>query len=58
MATRADVRRVALALPGTTESEDDFGFSVVNKGKAKGFVWVWKERAKEYDAAGTRPKPG
>jgi hypothetical protein len=44
MATQADVRRIALALPGTEESSDRFAFSVRNKGKSKGFVWVWQER--------------
>ena len=44
MATRADVRRIAMALPDTVEGEDRFAFSVLNKGKAKGFVWVWMER--------------
>jgi hypothetical protein len=44
MATQADVRRIALALPGAEESRTDFAFSVLNKGKAKGFAWVWKER--------------
>jgi hypothetical protein len=44
MATRADVRRIALSLPETREGETGFAFSVMNKGKAKGFVWVWMER--------------
>jgi hypothetical protein len=44
MATRADVRRIALSLPATEESAGHFAFSVRNKGKAKGFVWVWMER--------------
>ena len=44
MATQADVRRIALTLPGTTEGTDRFAFSVENKGKQKGFVWVWMER--------------
>lgn len=44
MADQDDVRRIALALPGTSESDDHFGFSVLNKGKAKGFVWAWNER--------------
>ena len=44
MATQADVRRIALTLPGTTEGTDRFAFSVENKGKPKGFVWVWLER--------------
>jgi hypothetical protein len=44
MATQKDVRRIALSLPGTTEGKDRFAFSVENKGKQKGFVWVWMER--------------
>jgi hypothetical protein len=44
MADQDDVRRMALALPDTSEAEDRFAFSVANKGKAKGFVWVWNER--------------
>jgi hypothetical protein len=44
MATQADVRRIALSFPETEEAENDFAFSVLNKGKAKGFVWSWKER--------------
>jgi len=44
MATQADVRRIALTLPGTMEGTERFAFSVENKGKQKGFVWVWMER--------------
>jgi hypothetical protein len=44
MATQADVRRIALALPATEESSERFAFSVLNKGKPKGFAWVWQER--------------
>lgn len=44
MATQADVRRIALSLPETEEAPDRFAFSVRNKGKLKGFVWVWLER--------------
>ena len=44
MATQADVRRIALALPDVEAASDRFAFSVRNKGKAKGFVWVWMER--------------
>lgn len=44
MATQADVRRIALSLPGAEEGKDRFGFSVQNKGKSKGFAWVWNER--------------
>lgn len=44
MATQADVRRIALSLPETEEATNHFAFSVRNKGKLKGFVWVWMER--------------
>ena len=33
-----------MALPGVSEATSDFAFSVENKGKQKGFVWLWKER--------------
>jgi hypothetical protein len=44
MATQADVRRIALSLPATVEADGRFAFSVANKGKLKGFAWVWMER--------------
>lgn len=44
MAGQEDVRRIALSLPETAESDDRFAFSVLNKGKHKGFVWAWNER--------------
>ena len=44
MATRDDVRRIALSFPETEEGTDRFAFAVRNKGKAKGFAWVWMER--------------
>lgn len=44
MPTQADVRRIALALPDVTEASERFAFSVLNKGKLKGFVWTWNER--------------
>jgi len=44
MATQEDVRRLALALPETTEGEDRFAFSVAGRPKPKGFAWVWMER--------------
>lgn len=44
MATPNDVRRIALALAGTTEGKDRFGFAVTVKGKARGYAWVWMER--------------
>lgn len=44
MVTQEDVRRIAMSLPGVTEGSDRFAFSVLNKGKEKGFAWVWMER--------------
>ena len=44
VATQNDVRRIALTLPETEETKDHFAFSVRNKGKLKGFAWVWMER--------------
>ena len=44
MATQADVRRIALTFPGAKEVHGRFAFEVMNKGKLKGFVWVWMER--------------
>jgi hypothetical protein len=44
MADQGDVRRIALSLPDTTESDKRFAFSVRDKGKDKGFVWAWNER--------------
>jgi len=44
MATQADVRRIALKLPDVVEGNDHFAFSIPNKGKLKGFLWVWMER--------------
>ena len=38
-----DVRRIALSLPGASEAGDRFAFSVLNKGRQKGFAWVWME---------------
>ena len=44
MATEADVRRLALALPDAEEATNDFAFSVMVNGTPKGFAWCWKER--------------
>lgn len=44
MADQGDVRRIAQSLPGAIEEQGRFAFSVENKGKQKGFVWVWLER--------------
>jgi len=56
MATQADVRRIALALPGTEEAKDDFAFAVEQKGKPRKFVWVWKERIHPKKARVPQPK--
>lgn len=44
MATQADVRRIALSMPGAREATGHFAFEVRSKGKFRGFVWVWLER--------------
>jgi hypothetical protein len=44
MATRADVQRIALSLPGAEKALDHFAFGIRRKGKLKGFAWVWMER--------------
>jgi hypothetical protein len=44
MASRTDVRRIALSLPDTVEAEDRFAFSVRHRDKLKAFAWVWMER--------------
>jgi hypothetical protein len=44
MATHADVRRIAMALPGTEEESGRFAFSVPHKGKLKSYAWAWLER--------------
>jgi hypothetical protein len=55
MADQDDVRRIALALPGTSEAEDGFAFSVQNQGKQKGFVWAWNERVEPKKPRVPRP---
>ena len=44
MATDADVKRIALSLPGAEQVPGRFAFAVTNKGRAKSFAWVWMER--------------
>lgn len=56
MATQADVRRLALALPGVVESAERFAFSVMHNGKAKGIAWVWLERLAPKGARVPNPK--
>jgi hypothetical protein len=56
MATQADVRRIALSLPETEEAPNHFAFSVRNRGKLKGFVWVWMERVNPKKSRVPQPK--
>lgn len=44
MATQADVRRIAMTLPGTEEESGRFAFAVPHKGKSKGYAWAWLQR--------------
>jgi len=44
MASQVDVRRIALSLPEAVQEEGGFSFAVMNRGKRKGFAWVWMER--------------
>ena len=55
MADQADVRRIALSLPETSEAEDRFAFSVRDRDKQKGFVWVWMERVEPKKPRVARP---
>lgn len=55
MASQKDVRRIAMALPDTVEGGDRFAFSVLNKGKAKGFACVWYERVEPKKPRVPRP---
>jgi hypothetical protein len=56
VATQADVRRIALGLPGVEERKDRFAFDVRNKDKLKGFAWVWLERLAPKKARVPNPK--
>jgi hypothetical protein len=44
MADQSDVRRIALALPATSEAADRFAFAVRNGAKERNFAWTWHER--------------
>src|SRR5262245_17528112 len=44
MADWKDVRRIGRSLPGVEVGNGGYGLSVENKGKQKGFAWIWKER--------------
>jgi hypothetical protein len=56
MATQEDVRRIAMSLPETVESDERFAFSVRSRDKLKGFVWVWLERLQPKKARVPNPK--
>ena len=56
MPDQKDVRHIALSLPGTSEANDRFAFSVRNGDKKKDFVWVWQERVDPKKAR--VPNPG
>ncbi len=56
MATQADVRRIALSLPGAEEEEGRFAFHVELKGKRKSFAWVWLERIHPKKARVPQPR--
>jgi hypothetical protein len=51
MATQRDVRKIALALPETSEDPDRFCFFV----EGKQFVWVWLERVEPKKARVPNP---
>jgi hypothetical protein len=55
MADQKDVRRIAMALPDTTEAVGHFAFSVRNGAKEKGFAWVWMERPESKKPRVPRP---
>lgn len=56
MATRADVRQIALSLPGTIEQPGRFVFGLPTKHKLKHYVWVWLERVHPRQARVPNPK--
>src|SRR5262245_24422682 len=57
MASQADVRRIALALPGAVEVTGRFAFAVPDrKGKPKEVTWVWMERVDPKKARVPQPK--
>ena len=56
MATQSTVRRICLSLPGTIEGKQRFAFSVLNKGKEKGYAWVWMERIEAKKPRVPQPK--
>ena len=55
MASQKEVQRIALLLPETIQEESRFAFAVLNRGKHKGFAWVWMERIEPKKARIPRP---
>lgn len=56
MATQDDFRRIALSFPGAREGHGQFGFSVLDRGKERGFCWVWLERVHPKKARVPQPR--
>ena len=56
MANQEDVRRIALALPETSEGDGRFSFVVSSTGKPKGYAWVWMERVHPKQARVPNPE--
>jgi len=56
MATQADVRRIALSLPGAKEIPGRFAFGVDRQGKLKAFAWVWRRRVEPKKPRVAQPK--
>jgi hypothetical protein len=44
MSTLQDVKLIASSLPGALASPDGVGYSLLVKGKLRGFIWPWLER--------------
>jgi hypothetical protein len=55
VADQADVRRIALSLPETVEDQVRIAFGVLDRGRAKGIVWVWMERVEPRKPRVPRP---
>lgn len=55
MADLNDLQRIALSFPETTQEEGRIAFAVMNKGKPKGFAWVWLERIDPKKARAPNP---
>jgi hypothetical protein len=56
MATQDDVTKIALSLPGTAAGEMQWGFSIDDGKKTRGWIWLWKERIHPKKARVPNPK--